>query len=117
LAAARAGWKDRRIVCVFQPHTYTRTRDFYKEFGLSFDDADIVFITDIYPAREIPIEGITGELIAQSAKKAGHRNVHYVQNKADLEHVVKSVIQPGDLVLTVGAGDITKLSDILLVGK
>lgn len=114
LSAARSGWKNRRIVCIFQPHTYTRTRDFYKEFGMSFDDADLVFITDVYPAREIPIEGITGELIASAAKNAGHRNVFYVQDKNKLDEAVRKRIEPGDLVITLGAGDITALSDRLL---
>jgi UDP-N-acetylmuramate--alanine ligase len=115
LSGARSGWKDRRIVAVFQPHTYTRTRDFYKDFGLSFDDADIVFITDVYPAREEKIEGISGELIAQAAKNSGHRHVHYVPNLSDVDTKVRSIMQNGDLVITLGAGDITKLSDRLLL--
>ena len=114
LEAARSGWKDRRIVAVFQPHTYTRTRDFYKEFGLSFDDADIVLITDVYAAREQKIEGISGELIAQAAKNSGHRHVHYVPNLADIDSKVRGLMKNGDLVITLGAGDITKLSDRLL---
>jgi UDP-N-acetylmuramate--alanine ligase len=117
LSAARSGWKDRRIVAVFQPHTYTRTRDFYKEFGLSFDDADIVLITDVYAAREQKIEGISGELIAQAAKNAGHRHVHYVPNLADIESKLRGLMQAGDLVITLGAGDITKLSDRLLIAE
>jgi UDP-N-acetylmuramate--alanine ligase len=114
LAAARAGWKDRRIVCAFQPHTYTRTRDFYKEFGRSFDDADLAFITDIYPARETPIPGITGELIAQAARKSGHRNIQYVPDPAALELEIRSQLRPGDLFLTIGAGDITRLAGRIL---
>ena len=117
LSAARSGWNNRRIVCAFQPHTYSRTKDFYKEFGMSFDDADIVFITDVYPAREIPIEGVTGELIAIAAKNAGHRNVFYVPDKTQLEEAIRKQLQPGDLVITLGAGDITRLSDQLLQSK
>jgi len=108
LAAARKGW-DRRIVAVFQPHTYTRTRDFVEEFATSFDDADIVIITDVYAAREKPIDGVTGEIVAEAARRAGHRNVHYA---ADLHVATSSVRQlgrPGDVVITLGAGDVWKV--------
>jgi UDP-N-acetylmuramate--alanine ligase len=113
LQAARAGW-DNRIVCIFQPHTYSRTQSFYKEFGRSFDDADILIITDVYPARELPIEGITGKLIADEAINSGHKNVIYVEDKNELFDTVKSIIKSGDIVLTMGAGDIWKLSDLLM---
>lgn len=113
LAAARKGWK-RRIVAVFQPHTYTRTRDFYKDFALSFDDADVMVLTDVYPARELPIEGVNGRMIADAARAAGHRSVHYVEDKTQLAHALADIIQPGDMVLTMGAGDIWKVGDALL---
>ena len=109
LAAARRGWK-RRIVAVFQPHTYTRTRDFYAEFATSFDDADVLILTDVYPAREAPIEGITGKLIADAARDAGHRNVHYVADKDDVPALLKDLVSEGDLVLTMGAGDIWEVT-------
>ncbi len=113
LAAARNGWK-RRIVAVFQPHTYSRTRDFYEEFATSFDDADVLVLTDVYPAREQPIEGVNGELIASAARAAGQRSVHYVQDKAKLAEALKGIVQPGDMVLTLGAGDIWKVGLELL---
>ncbi len=116
LQAARNGWKERRIVAVFQPHTYTRTRDFYQEFAQSFDDADIVIITDIYAARELPIEGVSGALIAETARRLGHKNVVYEPRNDHLEETVRSIVQPNDIFLTLGAGDVWKLADNF-VGK
>jgi len=80
LAGVKSGWK-RRVVCVFQPHLYSRTRDFYEEFGRSFFNADILVLTDVYPAREEPIQGVSGELIANAARGFGHKHVHYVPKK------------------------------------
>jgi len=108
LKGARTGWPKNRIIAVFQPHTFTRTRDFYEDFGKSFDDADIVILTDIYPAREAPIEGIDGELIANATKKFGHSNVHYVQNKVEITSLLLELAEPNDLIVTMGAGDIWK---------
>ncbi len=112
LDAAKNGW-DKRIVAVFQPHTFTRTQKFYKEFARSFDDADLLIITDVYPARELPIEGINGELIANYARKYGHKNVVYIQNYEDILDYLKSKIKPNDIVITIGAGSIVKIADKL----
>lgn len=111
LNAARQGWKDRRIVAVFQPHLYSRTQELYKEFGLSFFDAEVCVITDVYPSREEPIEGVTGKLIADVAKEYGHRKVQYVEDKADLPAKLKEIVEPGDVVITMGAGDIYKYGE------
>lgn len=113
LQAAREGW-DRRIVAIFQPHTYSRTRDFYKEFALSFDDADVMIITDVYPAREEPIEGVSGQLIADAAKAAGHKSVLYVPSTSDVVSVLRPMLAENDLVLTMGAGDVWKIGRELL---
>ena len=75
LAGIRAGW-DRRLIAVFQPHLYSRTRDFYQEFGKSFLNSDIFICTDVYPAREEPIDGVNGKLVADAAHAFGHKNVH-----------------------------------------
>ena len=107
LAGIRAGW-DRRLVVVFQPHLFSRTRDFYQEFGRSFLNSDVFICTDIYPAREEPIEGISGELIANAAKKFGHKNVIYVKDKNDVPRVLKDLKKDGDIIITMGAGDIWK---------
>lgn len=112
LQAARHGW-DRRLVCVFQPHTYTRTRDFAGEFGKAFEEADVLIVTDVYPAREEPIPGVTGELIAQAARRSGHRAVYYAPTLEEAAHVASSLLQPGDMLLTLGAGSIYKLHDLL----
>ena len=105
---------DNRIVCLFQPHTYTRTRDQYLEFAKSFDEADEIIITDVYPARELPIEGVTGKLIADSAIQFGHKNVHYVSDNSMIEDVVKSKLKEGDILITMGAGNIWKIGENLI---
>ncbi|MEX2585717.1 MAG: UDP-N-acetylmuramate--L-alanine ligase [Balneolaceae bacterium] len=111
LQAAREGWPDRRIVAVFQPHLYSRTQQMYQEFGLSFFDAEVLVVTDIYPSREEPIEGVTGELVADTAKEYGHRGVRYVEEKEDLPKVLSALVRPGDIVITMGAGDIYQFGE------
>lgn len=110
LAGIRAGWQ-RRLIAVFQPHLYSRTRDFYNEFARSFLNSDIFICTNVYPAREEPIEGITGELIANAAKKFGHKNVFYVPNKNDIPNLLNQIKQDGDIIVTMGAGDIWKYGE------
>lgn len=111
LKAAREGWKNRRLVAVFQPHLYSRTEELYKEFGLSFFDAEICVITDVYPSREEPIEGVTGRLIADAAKEYGHRQVHYVEDKQALPEKLEQIVEAGDVIITMGAGDIYKYGE------
>lgn len=111
LNAARRGWKNHRIMAVFQPHLYSRTQDLYKEFGLSFFDAEVCVITDVYPSREMPIEGVTGKLIADAAKEYGHKKVYYVEDKTDLPGRLRELVEPGDVVITMGAGDIYKYGE------
>ena len=113
LAGAKAGWR-RRVVCVFQPHLYTRTRDFYEEFGKSFLLSDVLIVTDVYPAREEPIQGVTGELIVGAAKRFGHKDVHYVPDKKQIPSYLKSIVKSGDIVITMGAGDIWKYGEEFL---
>jgi UDP-N-acetylmuramate--alanine ligase len=110
LSGAKAGWR-RRVVCVFQPHLYSRTRDFYEEFGRSFFNADVLVVTDVYPAREEPIQGITGELIVHAAKAFGHKNVHYVPDKKEVPGFLMKMKQPGDMIITMGAGDIWRFGE------
>lgn len=111
LKAARSGWPNRRIIAVFQPHLYSRTRDFYMDFARSFFQVDIVLFTDVYPAREKPIPGIDGKLIADTAISMGHREVHYVQDKNQISEYLLQLVQPGDMVITLGAGDIWKMGN------
>jgi UDP-N-acetylmuramate--alanine ligase len=110
LAGVKAGWR-RRVICVFQPHLYSRTRDFYDEFGRSFFNADVLVLTDVYPAREEPIQGVNGELIANAAKELGHKRVHYVPDKKAIPNFLMDIKQPGDIIITMGAGDIWKFGE------
>jgi len=110
LSGIRAGW-DNRLVAVFQPHLYSRTRDFYQEFGRSFLNSDVFVCTDVYPAREEPINGITGELIANATKNFGHKNVIYIPDKNNIPDVLKGLKQDGDIIITMGAGDIWKFGE------
>ena len=113
LKAAKDGF-DRRIIAVFQPHTFTRTAEFYDEFARSFDDADIVIVTDVYPAREKPIEGITGKLVADYAVKYNHKNVFYCPTIDEIYDLVLRIYKPDDMLITLGAGDIWKLNQRLI---
>jgi UDP-N-acetylmuramate--alanine ligase len=111
LKAALKGWPDRRIVAVFQPHLYSRTQQMHQEFGLSFFDAEVLVITDVYPSREKPIEGVTGKIIADAATQFGHRNVNYVKEKKELTEKLREIVKPGDIVITMGAGDIYRYGE------
>jgi len=113
LAAAKEGW-HRRLVVLFQPHRYTRTRDLLDEFAHAFDQADTVFITDIYPAGEPEIPGVSGERLVQAVRAAGHRGVEFADRKDRLAERVRPVLRPGDMVITLGAGDIWKVGPELL---
>jgi UDP-N-acetylmuramate--alanine ligase len=113
LAGTKAGWR-RRVVCVFQPHLYTRTRDFYEEFGKSFLLSDVLVVTDVYPAREEAIQGISGELIVNAAKRFGHKDAQYVPDKKQIPDHLTSIVKSGDIVITMGAGDIWKYGEEFL---
>lgn len=107
LAAAKQGW-SRRIVVLFQPHRYTRTRDCIGDFAHAFDDADAVFMTEVYPAGEQPIPGVSGAILADTVRSAGHPSVTFIEQKETLPDQVLPFLNSGDLVLTMGAGDIWK---------
>ena len=113
LAAARIAFPGRRIVVAFQPHLFSRTRDFAPDFGLALAKADQLFLADIYPAREQPIPGVTSQMIAESATIAGRRPA-WVGTRPALAPALASFVKEGDVVLTVGAGDITKTGPELL---
>ncbi len=106
LQAASAGFPDRRIVAVFQPHLYSRTRDFLDGFARAFFNADVLVVTDVYGAREEPLENVNGQLLADLAARRGHRDVHYVADKEALPEALLSLAEPGDIVVTLGAGDV-----------
>ncbi len=116
LAAARQVFPRRVLHAVFQPHLYSRTRDLAEEFGRALSAADHVVVTDVYPSREQPIEGVSGELVARAAQAVGHPRVDYF---ADWRAVYSLLggIDDGDVVLTLGAGDIYRLAEALVKGE
>jgi UDP-N-acetylmuramate--alanine ligase len=104
--AARRVYAGRRVVCAFQPHLFTRTRDFAGAFGAALAKADVVLLTDIYPAREKPIEGISSALIAQALRK-GRGNLRWQGDRSQLVPALLNELGRGDVALLLGAGDIT----------
>lgn len=114
LEAARAAYPGRRLVALFQPHLYSRTRDFAGEFGTALAlGADVVALTDIYKAREQPIAGVTSQLIADAAARAGHAP-EWLGLRADATAALRALVKAGDVVLTMGAGDVTQVGPELL---
>jgi UDP-N-acetylmuramate--alanine ligase len=109
LAAARGGWR-RPIVAVFQPHLFSRTRDLATEFGRALLAADTAMVLPIYPARETPIEGITSRLIVDAAREMGHKQIQYLEDKSRVADEIVKLAKSGDMVLTVGAGDVYKIA-------
>ena len=103
-----------RIVAVFQPHLYSRTVRFYKEFGEAFFDADALVVLDVFPSREKPISGVSGKLVVDSARRQGHQNVNYIEDKSTLPEFMKEILKPGDLVILFGAGDINRLTQKII---
>jgi UDP-N-acetylmuramate--alanine ligase len=113
LAAARqCGFRKTHVI--FQPHRYTRTRDLMEEFTTAFADADSLFLLDIYAASEKPIEGISGEVLAQRIREKGGKPVEYVSSVADAVGAATKAAQPGDMILTLGAGSISQLGPMIL---
>jgi UDP-N-acetylmuramate--alanine ligase len=113
LAAARqCGF--RKIHVIFQPHRYTRTRDLIEEFTTAFDDADSLFVLDIYAASEKPIEGITGEALAQRIREETGKNAQYVSSFADAVNSAAAIAQDGDMILTLGAGSVSQFGPMIL---
>lgn len=105
LAAAQRGF-DRRVVVAFQPHRYSRTQALFEDFTRAFNRADVLLVTEVYAAGEKPIPGATGEVLAQAIRKHGHTSVAYVPDRKDVTKQLLEVVEPGDLVIALGAGDI-----------
>jgi UDP-N-acetylmuramate--alanine ligase len=110
LRAAREGF-DRRLVVAFQPHRFTRTRDLFNDFLTAFDDAEKLFLTEVYAAGEERIEGVSGEALYQALKRRGHLDVDYRPNREALSAALLEALRPGDLCVVLGAGDITKTAE------
>jgi UDP-N-acetylmuramate--alanine ligase len=113
LAAARLAFPGRRVVAAFQPHLYSRTRDFATEFGDALAQADVVYLTEIYPAREKPIDGVTSDLVDAAVRRASGE-VTWRGQRGGLAEALAAGVRPGDVVLTIGAGDITRTGPELL---
>ena len=105
LKAAKTGWNN-RIIAIFQPHLFTRTRDFYHDFAEAFLQADILIVTDIYAARENPLPGITAQIISDEAERLGHNHVEFIPEQTNIPARLKEIVQANDMIITMGAGNI-----------
>jgi UDP-N-acetylmuramate--alanine ligase len=115
LAAARsAGFK--RVIAVFQPHLFSRTRDFIDDFALSLSAADEVIVTDIYKSREEPIPGVFASTIVDKIEESGHGHTRYIDDMKNIPALVRSDLRNGDAVVVMGAGDIGSICESLLAG-
>ncbi len=103
--AAKNGW-NKRLIAIFQPHLFSRTRDFYKDFAKAFLKSDILIITDIFEAREKPIKGISADIIYKESIRLGHNNVELINNQFDIPKRLKNISKANDLIITMGAGNI-----------
>ena len=114
LDAIKQGWPERRLVVLFQPHRYTRTKGLFKEFLTAFHQADFLVLTEIYAASEKPIEGISAEGLLNEIKMHGQRHTHFVRDVKDMAAEIAPLLKRGDLVVTLGAGNIVNVGDLLL---
>jgi UDP-N-acetylmuramate--alanine ligase len=110
--AAKSGWVDSRVVAIFQPHLFSRTKEFADEYGWALSRADIVYIADVYPAREKAVDypGVDGSLVAAAVRKAGGKHVEFIADRESLLVAVRELAVDGSMLLFMGAGDITRLS-------
>jgi UDP-N-acetylmuramate--alanine ligase len=114
LEALRNSWPDRRIVVVFQPHRFTRTQALFDEFTRAFYQSDILVVMPIYPASETPIKGVSGRRLYEGIKEHGHKDVRYAEDAEAVITTLLDTVAHGDLVLTLGAGNVYKLGEDLL---
>jgi UDP-N-acetylmuramate--alanine ligase len=110
--AAKTGWLDSRVIAVFQPHLFSRTKEFADEYGWALSRADIVYIADVYPSREKAVDfpGVDGSLVAEAVRKAGGKQVEFIPDRESLFAAVKEQAVRGGMLLFMGAGDITRLA-------
>jgi UDP-N-acetylmuramate--alanine ligase len=112
LSAAREV-TDGRVLAVVQPHRFTRLRDLFSEFSTCFNDADIVVVADVYSAGEAPIEGVSADALVISLKSHGHRDARRIGDLDNLPDFVRAEAKPGDMIVCLGAGDITAYANAL----
>ncbi len=117
LAGARLSYPDRRVVAICQPHRYTRVRDLEEAFARAFNDADLVLVTDIYPAGEAPLPGISAEALAAAIRQHGHKAVRYSGSLEETGAALAASVQSGDLVITLGAGSVWRVGADFLAAK
>ncbi len=110
IAAIRQGWPEKRLVMIYQPHRYSRTRDLYEDFVQVLSDTDVLLLMDIYPAGEDPISGADGRSLCRSIRQRGQVDPIFVERGADIAKLLQNLLQPGDLLLTQGAGDVGAIS-------
>jgi UDP-N-acetylmuramate--alanine ligase len=113
LEAIRDSWK-RPLIVIFQPHRFSRTRDLFDDFLTAFEGADRLVLTEVYAAGENPIEGMTSEALYQGIKRKGHMEVEFIPDKGQIVKQIAGKLNPGDIVLTLGAGDIYKVGEALV---
>jgi UDP-N-acetylmuramate--alanine ligase len=112
LGAAKSGW-NKRIIAVFQPHRFSRTAALFEDFLTAFYQADRLVVTDVYAAGEEPIEGATGKALAQGIIEHGHKSVTYRETLAEVSDFVAKIAEPGDMVVTLGAGNVNRVCELL----
>jgi UDP-N-acetylmuramate--alanine ligase len=113
IGAIRESWK-RPLTVIFQPHRYSRTRDLFDDFLTAFESADRLVLTEIYPAGEDPLPGATSEALYQAIKRKGHLDVEFVPDKNEIVKRLAEKLEPGDVALTLGAGDIYQVGEALV---
>ena len=114
LDAIKQAWPEKRLVVLFQPHRYSRTQALFKDFQTSFHKADILVMCDIYAASETPIEGVTSKHLLEATRKHGQRYTHYMPDVGTMAQDLLPILQEGDLVLTLGAGNIVRVGEELI---
>jgi UDP-N-acetylmuramate--alanine ligase len=117
LEAARQSYPRGRVLAVFQPHLFSRTLDQAEAFGNALLGADLAVVNDVYPSREQPIPGVTGELVVEAARRSGHRNVSYCPSWKDAPAILAENVREGDVIVTLGAGDVNRLGKQLVEEK
>ncbi|OMH36583.1 UDP-N-acetylmuramate--L-alanine ligase [Motiliproteus sp. MSK22-1] len=117
IQAIRSGWPEKRLVMVYQPHRYSRTRDLYEDFVQVLSEVDVLLLMDIYPAGEEPIAGADGRSLCRSIRQRGQVDPVFVERGEDVAKVLQNILHPGDLLLTQGAGDIGTVSSSLAQRK
>lgn len=119
LTTARQCWQDKRLIVVFQPHRYTRTQALFDDFSKAFYQTDVLILTEIYPAGEKPIPGVEAKSLAESIRQQGHKAVQFLPDRTAIASYLASLVQAGDVVLTLGAGNVWQVGEELLsrIGK